>query len=325
MKIVVTGASGHIGINLLPELLEAGYNIRLLSHRNEDVLKRFDVPVIRGDILDKASLVPLLDGADVVIHLAAIVTIQKKYPEAFRVNVRGTKNLLEISRKSGVRKFIYFSSIHSLDSSPAEQIMNEDRSYNSNSPFDYDRSKVIGEQMVLEANNENFETVILNPTSVVGPIDFKPSLMGRAIIQLYKGRIPALLRGGYNWIDVRDVVRSTLVAIEKSLPGEKFILGGEWHSMTELGEAVAKSGGKPCPRWLAPFWMAYLGAHLISMIPFVDREKQLFTSASLETLQYGHKNISSEKARKLLGHENRSFEITVADTVTWFRNNQMLD
>jgi dihydroflavonol-4-reductase len=115
------------------------------------------------------------------------------------------------------------------------------------------------------------------------------------------------------------------MTIEKSLPGEKFILGGEWHSMTELGEAVAKSGGSACPRLLAPFWMAYLGAHLMSMLPFVDREKQLFTSASLDSLKYGHKDISSEKAKKLLGHNTRPFEITVADTISWFRNNKMLD
>ncbi len=245
MKIAVTGASGHIGINLIPELIKTGYEVRILSHRNEEVLKEFEVPVVKGDLLKPDSLTPFIDGADVIIHLAAVVTIHKRSQEALKVNVQGTKNLLDAAQKKGVRKFIFFSSIHSLDVNPLDQVLDESRVYNLHSPFDYDNSKVIGEQMVLDANSNVFETVILNPTSVVGPMDYKPSLMGKAVIQLYKGKIPALLKGGYNWVDVRDVVKATLAAIPLSLPNQKFILAGHWKSMTDLGKAVEKVGGKP--------------------------------------------------------------------------------
>jgi len=325
MKIAVTGASGHIGINLIPELIKAGYQLRILSHRNEEVLKKFNVPLIRGDLLDTNSLNELIDGADTIIHLAAIITIHKRSPEAIKVNVQGTKNILEAAQKSKVRKFIYFSSIHSLDASPPDQVLDENRAYNIQSPFDYDRSKIVGEQIVLDSNTANFETLVLNPTSVVGPFDYRPSLMGRAIIQLYKGKIPALLKGGYDWVDVRDVVSSTLASLNRPLHRQKLILAGGWHSITELGEAVAKFGGKPCPKLLVPFWVAYLGANVMSMIPFIQKEKQLFTAASLDTLQNGHKNISFEKAHRMLGHRSRPFEETIRDTVQWFKEIKILD
>jgi dihydroflavonol-4-reductase len=325
MKVAVTGASGHIGINLIPELIKSGYEVRILSHRNEEILKKFNVPVVKGDLLEPDSLHRFIDGADVIIHLAAVVTIHKKSVEALKVNVQGTKDLLEAAKKASVRKFIYFSSIHSMDENPMNQVLDESRAYNTHSPFDYDHSKVVSEQMVLAANSEGFETIILNPTSVVGPMDYKPSLMGRAIIHLYNGRIPALLQGGYNWVDVRDVVKAALAAIPGSLPRQKFIIGGHWQSMTDLGTAVENSGGKPCPKLLAPFWMAYLGAGVLSCLPFIRKDDQLFTKASLHTLQNSHKNISSEKAKRILNFQPRPFDETIRDTVQWFKETKMID
>ena len=324
MKIAVTGASGHIGINLIPELIIKGYKVRILSHRNEEVLKDFEVPVVKGDLLNPESLTPFINGADVIVHLGAVVTIHKRSPEALKVNVQGTKNLMEAAQKKGVSKFIYFSSIHSLDVNPLDRVLDESRAYNLNSSFDYDHSKVISEQMVLDAHTNGFETVILNPTSVVGPADYKPSLMGKAIIQLYKGKIPALLKGGYNWVDVRDVVKAILAAIPLSLPQQKFIIGGNWKSMTELGMAVEKTGGKACPKLMVPFWTAYLGASILSVLPFIHKDDQLFTKASLQTLQHSHRNISSDKAARMLNFQARPFEETVRDTVEWFKENKMI-
>ncbi len=324
MKVAVTGASGHIGVNLIPKLINAGYDLRILSHKNIEVLNKFRVPIIKGDLLDQESLRLFIYDADIVIHLAAVITIQKRSQGALKVNIQGTKNLLKVAKESSVRKFIHFSSIHSLMADPSDQQLDETRSLNMNSPFDYDKSKAISENMVLGSNNEKFETVILNPTSVVGPFDYKPSLMGRAIIQLYNGKIPALLDGGYDWVDVRDVVNSTLASIPQSLSGEKFILSGKWQSIAELGEAVAENGGRPCPKMKVPFWMAYLGAYIQSIIPVIRKEKQLFTAASLDTLKNGHKNISSGKAAKMLGHQPRPIRKTVADTVQWFKENNMM-
>ena len=305
MRIAVTGASGHIGINLIPELIIAGHDVRILSHRNEKILEEFTVPVINGDLLDPFSLNEFIYGAEIIIHLGAVVTIHKKSPEALKVNIEGTRNLLSAGKKAGVKKFIFFSSIHSLQAFPLDDVLDESRPYNTGSPFDYDRSKVAGEQMVLEAREDNFETIILNPTSVVGPRDYRPSLMGRAIIQLYRGSIPALLRGGFNWVDVRDVVKATLAAVSRKMSENKFLIAGNWHSMTELGEVVAASGGKPCPKMLIPFWLAYFGAGAMSLMPWIRKEEQLFTTASLHTLQYAHKNISSAKAGEFLDFHPR--------------------
>lgn len=324
MKIAVTGASGHIGINLIPVLTQSGHVVRVLSHRDESLLKNLGVSVIRGDLLDPSSLEKFIDGADAIVHLGAVVTIHQKSPEALKVNIEGTRHLLDQAIKLGVRKFIYFSSIHSLNVFPLDEVLDETREYNIKSRFDYDRSKVISEQMVLEAGRSDFRTIILNPTAVVGPADHRPSLMGKAIIRLYQGKIPALLKGGYNWVDVRDVAQATRAALINEFPERKFLLSGHWHTMEDLGRFVAEAGGKPCPNRKVPFWLARTGAGLMSAIPWMKKEDQLFTSASLYTLQNSHRNISSERANKWLGFSPRPFSQTVSDTVQWFKANNYL-
>ena len=95
MVVAVTGASGHIGINLLPRLIDRGYDVRVLVHRNSRVFKDFKVTPIEGDLLNKQTLFECIDGAEIVIHLAGIITLEKKSPEVLNVNIEGTKNLLE--------------------------------------------------------------------------------------------------------------------------------------------------------------------------------------------------------------------------------------
>ena len=154
MTVAVTGASGHIGINILALLLDKGYQVRVLVHKNAKAFETFDVTPIQGDILDKKSLVECIDGAEIVIHLAGKVTIDKKSEEALKINVEGTRNLLEVSRELSVKKFIFFSSITSMPVLPLERVFNETRALNFSSPFDYERSKAFGEEMVMAAAEE---------------------------------------------------------------------------------------------------------------------------------------------------------------------------
>ncbi len=324
MKIAVTGASGHVGINLIPKLIENNYEVSVLAHKNAAILEHFNVNLIRGDLMDRGSLVEFVDEADVVIHLAAVVTIQEKSPEALRVNVEGTRNLLNIARERKVKKFIHFSSIHSLNVFPLEETLDETRELNFTSPFDYDLSKVKSEQMVVEASSHDLATVILNSTSILGPRDYQPSLIGQAIIQFYKGRIPAILNGGYNWVDVRDVVDATLKAIDKAPPGSKFMLSGHWRNLKQLGTLIAENGGAPCPRFTVPFWLARFGARFLNYFSTGKTGDQLFTVASLETLQHSHRDISNKKARAVLGFNPRPFDKTLADTIDWFRDQKLI-
>jgi dihydroflavonol-4-reductase len=324
MVVAVTGASGHVGTNLLPLLIEKGYQVRVLIHRNTHVFKHLNVTPISGDLLNKKSLTECIDGARTVLHLAGQITINRKSDEVLRVNVDGTRNLLEASMELGVKKFVFFSSIHALNVFPLNGKMDENRDLNFGSQFDYDRSKVNGEEMILEASRTGLNGVILNPTAIIGPKDHRPSLLGRAICQMYSGKIPALLNGGYNFVDVRDVAEATLQAIEKGRSGQRYIISGYWRSIRELAEAIHSNGGRKPPPLTVPFWMARMGADILNYFSAGKDDEKLYTPASLDTLEQSHKNISHDKASRELGYRPREFEQTIHDTVTWFnQNNEM--
>jgi dihydroflavonol-4-reductase len=325
MVVAVTGASGHIGINLLPELITKGYQVRVLVHKNTKAFDGLNVMRVHGDLLNKESLIECIDGAKIVIHLAGIITLEKRSEEVLRVNIDGTTNLLEASLELGVKKFIFFSSIHALNVFPLTGIMDETRELNTRSTFDYDRSKVRGEEMVLEASQNGLHSTILNPTAVLGPKDYKPSQLGRAIKQYYRGKIPALLDGGYNFVDVRDVAEATIQAIEKGKNGQRYIISGNWKSIRELGETVHKYGGKKPPKIIVPFWLARIGAGILNYFSTGKDEERLFAPASLDTLENSHRNISNEKARQEFGFRPRDFVKTIHDTVEWFKNNNYIE
>ena len=321
MVVAVTGASGHVGTNLIPHLIEKGYQVRVLVHRNTHVFEHLNVTPIRGDLLNKESLTECIDGAKIVIHLAGVITLERKSEEVLRVNIDGTRNLLETSTGLGVKKFIFFSSIHALNVFPLNGIMDETRELNYGSQFDYDKSKVRGEEMMLDTARNGMHTVILNPTAIIGPNDSKPSQLGKAITQFYRGKIPALLNGGYNFVDVRDVVDATLQAIERGRRGERYIVSGYWQSIRGLAEAVHNNGGRKPPKLTVPFWMARLGAGVLNYFSTGKNDERLFAPTSLDTLEHSHKNISHDKASRELGYRPRKFEQTIQDTVNWFRQN----
>ncbi len=325
MRIAVTGASGHIGLNLVPELKRLGYDLRLLAHRNNRMLDRIGVPVMPGDLLDPGSLNVFLNGVDVVVHLAAVITIQKRSPRALEVNIEGTRNLLEAAREKGVKKFIHISSIHSINVFPLDKTLDETRDLNLNSPFDYDRSKAVSELMVVDAADTDFSTVVINPVAVLGPYDYQPSFLGEAIIRLYQGRIPAILNGGYHWVDVRDVAKAILSAIEKAPSGSKFMIAGHWKSLKDLAEAIEKCGGAPCPGFSIPFWLARIGAHFLNTFVSKKRGRPLFTSASLAALQHSHRDISIKNAETILNYSPRPFEESITDTIKWYRETKMIE
>ena len=235
MNIAVTGASGHIGANLTRRLIADGNKVKVLLHKDKRAIKGLPLEIINGSLNDFRSIEELGKNADVVFHLAARISIgQNNYETVYNTNVEGTKNIVKTCRKLGVPKFIHFSSIHTLDPNPFDQPLDETRPLIENSGLVYERTKAECEKWITEQNSDNFHVVVLNPTAVLGPNDFKPSFMGQFIIKLYKGTIPALVPGGYDWVDVRDVVDAAVNAIEKATPGERYILSGGWKSFREI-------------------------------------------------------------------------------------------
>jgi dihydroflavonol-4-reductase len=325
MKIAVTGASGHIGVNLCRELVKKGHTIKALVHKNTRSLQGIPLETVQGDLRDPASLLALVNDADIVFHLGAVISIRgNRSGELFDINVEGTRKILEASQKKSVKRFIHFSSIHALDHSPYDQELDENRPLAIRDKMAYSRSKALAEDIVINASNQGFDIVILNPTAVIGPFDYAPSLMGRAILLMAKGKLSALVPGGYDWVDVRDVVSSTLTAIEKGRKGERYLLSGHWRTLEQISKLVSDIIDLRPQRFTCPNWLARLGLPFINLYCSVYDKDPLYTRDSLYTLRTSHRNISHEKATKELGFRPRPFEETLKDTLDWFQNQGFL-
>ena len=325
MRIAITGASGHIGSNLCRALISEGHEVRALINHTSKSLDGLPVEKIQGNILDKKSLEPLIAGSDIVIHLAATISIRGiNEQDLLSININGTKNILEVIKKIPVKRFIHFSSIHALTQEPYYEILDETRTLALKDPILYNRSKAWSEQLVLEAINNGMDGLIINPTSVIGPNDFRPSLVGKAIIQICQNKFPGLIRGGYDWVDVRDIASGTVRAIEKGKTGERYLLSGKWLSLPDLVGIISQNYPIKNNHIILPYWIAELGIPFLKLYAMLRKADPLYTRESLDIVRHSHRMISADKARKELGYQPRPIETTIKDTIEWFKNNNYL-
>lgn len=325
MKVAITGASGHIGNCLTRELVKQGAEVKTLVHRIDSDLKDLNVELIKGDLLDPASLNILCTDVDYVFHLAARISIDEKDRNmVYRTNVDGTRNLVTACKNKNVKRLLHFSSIHAFKVHPLDEVLDETRPLVENSDIIYEQSKADGERVVLDAVHDGLDAVILNPTAVIGPYDYTGSYLGQALIKIYHNKLPMLVPGGYDWVDVRDIVNGTLSAIEKGRKGENYLLSGHYYNLKNLSEMVAKVSGKKTPRIIVPMLVARIGAPFIQLIAKLRNEDPLYTSESLDILVNSHQNISNTKAKDELGYSPRPLEETLRDTFSWYKQNALI-
>lgn len=324
MIVALTGANGHVGNNLCRALLNNGIKVRALINHNDSSLRGLDLIKIDGSVTDKHSLVGLIKGADYVFHLAAIISIgdvDKK--KLFSVNVGGTKNVVELCRQFSVKRLIHFSSIHALASGQDMSVDEKSPLAGSDASF-YDQSKAEAERIVLKAAADGLNAVILNPTAVFGPNDFIPSLIGEMFIKVAKNRLPFIVAGGYNWVDVRDVAQAAISAMSKGSSAERYILSGEWKSLKFVAGLVAKLA-KSRKSIVVPLLLARIALPFIYFYSYFSGKKALFTGEALNIVSREGENIVCDKAKKELGFENRrTVSESVVDTYNWFVNNKYL-
>jgi dihydroflavonol-4-reductase len=325
MKIAVTGASGHVGVNLCKKLLEEKHEVIALAHKNADGLKRLGVKVVSGDTMNKSSLLPLVSDSEIVFHLAARISITgDKDGMVSETNGTGTRNVVETAMECGVRRFFHFSSIHAFEQHPLREPLDETRPLVGSGGFAYDRSKAAGERAVMAAVEKGLDAVILSPTAIMGPDDYQPSLAGNAVIELYNNKIPALVPGGYDWVDVRDIVKACVTAMDKAHCGEKYLLSGHWHSLPELSAMIGKHAGHKTPGLVLPFWLARVGLPFITLYSRISGVEPLYTSESLTIIGEGNRQIRNDKARAELGFDPRPLDETIRDLILWFRSKNYL-
>jgi len=325
MKVAVTGASGHIGNCLVRELQKQGATIKVLAHNFGNELSEIDVELIEGNLLDPESLIALCEGVDVVFHLAAQIAIENRSAEqVYETNVTGTKNIIKAANRGGVKKFIHFSSIHAFQTGSPDEILDESGPLVESRKIIYEFSKAEGEREVMKAVKEGLNAVILNPTAVIGPFDYRGSLLGQALRKIYQNKLPFLVPGGYNWVDIRDVVSASIRAIESGRKGENYILSGVFCSLRELSVMISKLSGSKIPL-IVPVSLARLACPLFKIYSSIAKKEPLYTYQSLNILVNSPANISNEKARKELGLEPRPLEQTLRDTFDWYREKNFIN
>ncbi len=258
MTVAVTGASGHVGANLVRALLEEGRDVRVLVHNDTKALEGLDVEKVEGDLHDEAALRRLVKDTEAVYHTAAKISLlNNNYAPLRRINVDGTRNVMQACMDENAGRLIHFSSIHAMTQAPLDKELDEKRSLsNSSKHLPYDRTKAESELVIAEGIEQGLDAVIVTPTSVIGRNDFKPSFMGTVVRWLCSGYFPSLVTYGYDWVDVRDLVQGALLVEKKGRSGEKYLLSGSFHTFRELAEVIMPMCGRQAPSWDCPMWLA---------------------------------------------------------------------
>ncbi len=326
MTIVVTGATGHVGANLVRALVARGSSPRCLEHVSSRAIDGLPVETVRGDVSDPDSLYRAFQGADIVYHLAARISLSKgDRPAMESVNVGGTRNVVEACLRAGVRRLVYFSSIHALVQEPLSVPVDESRPLVDSRRYPpYDLSKAAAEIEVRRGIGRGLDAVILYPTAIIGPHDYQPSHFGEALQLIAGRRLPVLVTGGFDWVDVRDVVAGALAAAESAGSGARYLLSGHWVSMCDIAAMVAEITGIHASKLVCPLWLARIGAPVIESISRLSGKRPLYTSMSLRTLK-SNRHVSHEKASRELGYQPRPFRETLLDTLRWFQEDGQLD
>lgn len=326
MIVAVTGASGHVGANLVRALVARGDTVRVLVHDGTTSIDGLPLERVPGDVLDSASLHRLVDGAERVFHLAAKISLDPaERPLLEKINIEGPRNMIAACKAARVKRLVHFSSIHAFSANPREEMIDEDRPLASGPGLlPYDATKAAGERVVRNAIEEGFDAVIVNPTGILGPIDYGPSHMGEVLQDLYHGRLPGGVDAGFNWVDVRDVVSGALEASERAPRGARYLLAGHWHSFRELLQMLTAATGKR-RRWLVtPMWLAKASAPFAVGFAKLAGKRPLFTPASLSVLEK-HQRVSFDKAQRELGYCPRPIAETIRDTFDWLRTEGKLE
>jgi dihydroflavonol-4-reductase len=321
--IAVTGASGHVGCNLVRALLRRGHKVRAVVPSPSPALDGLDLELAIADVRHPETLRAAFRGVDTVFHLAARISIDSD-PEGqvHAVNVNGARNAAAAALASGVRRYVHMSSVHAFDLTPTEGEIDEGHRRPGPTRAAYDRSKAAGEAAVRRVIDQGLDAVIVNPVGVIGPCDYGPSRMGRFFLDIARQRLPAVPDGGFQFVDVRDVVQSTLVAAERGRRGENYLLPGHWASSLDLARRAIRCVGGREPRVIPPA-IFHAAGHVITLGARIGRRESLLTPEMVRTLQ-SHRRVSGARAERELGHVPRPLDESVRDLYAWFREQGML-
>lgn len=326
MRVAVTGAAGYLGTNVVDHAAAVGHDVVAIDRVDSWVTAPDSVQAIHADVLDGPGMRRALTGVEIVMHLAARITLRHVDDDAWRVNTAGVATVARAALDAGVRRFVLCSSVEAFDGRGCASGIDETspRSVAEDLPV-YDRSKYAGEQELLRVVEDGLDAVICNPTGVYGPID-NPNRLSRLnamVRDAALGRAPASVAGGFDLVDVRDVARSLLRAADVGRTGENYLLSGEMVTIHELLTVAARVVGRRGPVAAVP--LEVVRAVLPIAGPLAEAQGLDIMSPAAIGHLLAAPVVNGSKARRELGHQTRPSAQTVRDLVAHFVQTGVLE
>ena len=323
MRAFVTGGTGFIGSHVVRSLLQEGYQVTALVRPDSNLsnLQGLAVDIVKGD-LNNPNIWEQMQGCEYLFHVAAHYSLWQKDRDLLYINnVEGTRNILAAAQKAGIERTVYTSSVAAIGVGKLGQVVDE--TYQS--PVeklvgDYKKSKFLAEQVAISAVNQGQDIVIVNPSSPIGPLDIKPTPTGEIILRFLRREMPAYVDTGLNFIDVRDVAKGHLLALQKGKSGDRYILGHQNLSLKQLLEQLSQITNLPAPQTSIPAWIPLTVAWV--------EEKILAPLGKTPTVPIDGVRMAQQpmyydasKAIRELGLPQSPLNIALKDAVDWFVSN----
>lgn len=327
---LITGATGFLGRAVVQLLVGHRCRVLALVMENDPLIDTLpsEVEPYYGNLTEKDSMRDFFAAGGenfCVLHCAGIVSIASNPGKMlYSVNVQGTQNIIDLCREYHAAKLVYVSSVHAIPEKPAPQTITETHQFTPDEiDGDYGKSKAMATALVLKAAQEGLNASVVHPSGIIGPGDLACGNMTRMLLALSRGRLPLGVKGGYDFVDVRDVAVGILACAERGKAGECYILSGHYASIRDIFTMTASLLGEKAPRLYAPAALAKCFAPICEKIAHLRKQRPFFTPYSISVLDSnGH--FSNAKASKTLGFHARPLKETLRSTLHWFRTQKLL-
>ena len=324
---LVTGANGHLGNTVAKALKAKGEKVRgfVMPKDKSTALAGLDFEVVEGNICNPVSLDLLFKGLEdyqiIVIHTAGIVTIATKHDDlVYEVNVNGTRNIIKKCLEYKVKRLVYISSVHAIPEKPRGEIIEEVAEFNPEVVKGlYAKTKAEATRLVLESVKDGLDAVVVHPSGIIGPNDYGFGNLTQLVLDFIDGRLGVTIKGGYDFVDIRDVTAGILSAVENGRKGECYILSNQFYTVKEFLDLLAEVSNKNKIKVILPMRFAVWTAPLSEYWYKLRKKPPLFTVYSLFTLT-SNACFSHKKADRELGYTTRDMRDTLRETVAFLRS-----
>ena len=327
-KVLLTGASGHLGANLMHRLLDDGHEVRVLLRpgSNNSAVDGVAVERVYGDLRDAHAVDSAVRGCQRIFHTAAKVSTiygnAKHKREIYDCNVLGTRNILTAAKKFEVERTVVtgsFSAVGYDHHNPSHPATEEMRIYPFERMMPYEASKTFVELECLAAANRGLHVSIATSCAILGPHDYKPSRMGRALCDFANGKLHAYIEGGFEFVSAHDIVEGHILTMQKGRRGEKYVFASEFMTLPEMMAMWERITGTPRPRFKVPVQLMGAVAEVLSPILSLVAPDfpQRLTPGAVRLLQL-HRHADLTKAKTELGYQPTSVERACREAYEFF-------